>query len=283
MLSMNFVYLTLSILGESAGTTLDKLNFAKYRISARQMMSLAFLAMSIFVALYILTTGQPVPRVSLKVAALLLGVAVFSFGGNVFDELSLKADDLSLREPLVDFEPILAGLVGYALFPAQRKPTFLIVFLLGAIIVRWGIHRRKLRSKQKQGMFYLLIGVGLYAVLPSLYQEVLRELSAPYLVLFRVASISVLTTIFFRPKSWKGISSGSVAYVIGASLMYAIGAVASMYVIQAYGIVIAMLLLMLGPALRYLAGLILLREKVRLGEVLSSLTLTALVIGAAIM
>jgi drug/metabolite transporter (DMT)-like permease len=212
---------------------------------------------------------------------LLLGVGAFSFGGNVFDELSMKSNDLSLREPLVDFEPVLSGLVGYAIFPAQRKTAFLIAFILGAFIVRWGIHRRKLRKGQKKGMFYLLIGVILYAILPSLYQETLHYISPSYLAFFRVAVILVLTTIFFPPKKWKGFTAKRVNYVVVAGIIYAAGAIVSLYAIQVYGVVLTMLFLMLGPALRYLAGQFILHEKVRRGEVLSSLMLTLVVAMAA--
>jgi len=258
---MNFVYLFTAVLAESSGKTVDKLNFRRNGIGARQVMFLAFLAMTACALLYLLVTREPFPSISLTTAALLIGVAGFSFGGNVFDDLSLKADDLSLREPLVDFEPILAGLVGYLIFPAQREVEILIAFLVGALIVHWGIHRRKLRSYQKKGMVFLAIGVCLYAILPSLYQELLLFISPAYLVFFRVSSILVLTSLFFPPKRWKGFSSGGVVYGLAAGVIYAIGALASMYAIQAYGVVLAMLFLMLGPALRYLAGQFILKER----------------------
>jgi len=278
---MDFSYLFTSILAESAGKTIDKLNYRRNRIGPRQMMFLSFITMTVSIGLYLFVSKQPMPHLSLKVVYLLLGVAAFSFGGNVFDELSLKADDLSLREPLVDFEPILGGLVGYAVFPAERKTAFLIAFILGALIVRWGIHRRKLRKGQKKGMFYLFIGVCLYAILPSLYQEALHYISPSYLAFFRVSSILVLTSIFFPPKKWKGFSAKNVSYGVAASLIYAIGAIVSLYAIQVYGVVVTMLFLMLGPALRYLAGQFILGEKVRRGEVLSSLMLTLVVALAA--
>jgi drug/metabolite transporter (DMT)-like permease len=278
---MDFMYLFTSILAESVAKTIDKLNYHRNRITPRVMMFLVFLVMTISITTYIVITRQSVPHISPRVVLLLLGVGAFSFGGNVFDELSLKADDLSLREPLVDFEPILAGLVGYAVFPSQRKTAFLIAFILGGFIVRWGIHRRKLRKGQKKGMFYLLIGVMLYAILPSLYQETLHYISPSYLAFFRVTAILVLTSIFFPPKKWKGFTTKRVSYVIAAGIIYAIGAIASLYAIRIYGVVLTMLFLMLGPALRYLAGQFILHEKVRRGEVLSSLMLTLVVALAA--
>lgn len=278
---MDFGYLFTSIVAESAGKTIDKLNYRRNHIGPRQMMFLSFCTMSVSIGLYLFLTKQPLPHLTPKIDVLLLLVAFFSFGGNVFDELSLKADDLSLREPLVDFEPILAGLAGYLFFPEERKTAFLIAFILGGLIVRWGIHRRKLRKAQKKGMFYLLIGTILYAILPVLYQEALHYISPSYLAFFRVAAVLVLTSLFFPAKKMRGFTAKRVGYGVTASIIYAIGAVASLYAIQVYGVVLTMLFLMLGPALRYLAGQFILREKVRRGEVLSSLMLTLVVAVAA--
>lgn len=274
---MNFFYLLSSILAESGGKTIDRINYRRYRINPRQNMLLCFLIMSMTIGLWLLITQQTLARLSPITIILLLGVALFSFGGNVFDELSLKVNDLSLREPMVDFEPIAAGLIGYLIFPAQRKPALLGAFILGAFIVRWGIHRRKLRNKQKKGMSYLLIGTLLYAILPSLYQAALHHMSPSYLALFRVTSVLLLTSIFFPPKRFRGFTRNQLKYGGIASIMYAIGAIVSLYAIQAYGVVLTMLFLMLGPALRYLSGQFVLHEKVRYGEVLSSLMLSIVV------
>ncbi len=278
---MGIFYLLTSILAESAGKTIDRLNYSRYHIGARQSLFIDFVVMSIAIGLFILLAGLPFPHFTPKIVVLLLLIAFFSFGGNVFDELSLKANDLSLREPLVDFDPIMSGLVGYLLFPAQRKPAFLVAFILGAFIVRWGIHRRKLRKGQKKGMFYLLIGIMLYSVLPSIYQETLKYLSPSYIAFFRVTAILVLTSLFFPPRKWKGFSPRRVQFAVMAALAYAVGAIVSLYAIKTYGVVLTMLFLMLGPALRYLAGQFILHEKVRRGEVLSSLMLTLVVAIAA--
>jgi len=278
---MGIFYLIGSILAESVGKTIDKLNFRRNHIGARQSLFVAFVGMSILIGLFLYLTNQSWPVFSLPLAILLLLIALFSFGGNVFDELSLKVDDLSLREPLVDSGPILAGLVAYLLFPAERKPIFLIAFILGAFIVHWGIHRRKLRRVQRKGMIYLLIGTALYAVLPSLYQEALKYISPSYLAFFRAAAVLVLIALFFRPKKWKGFTPKKVRYAALASIAYAIGAIVSLYAIKTYGAVLTMVFLMLGPALRYLAGQFILHEKVKRGEVLASLMLAIIVAIAA--
>lgn len=278
---MNFIYLFTSILGESTGKTFDKLNFRNNKIHPRQSLLLVFAVMALSVASYTLLTRQPFPDLPLPVIALLVGIALFSFGGNVFDEISLQKDDLSLREPLVDFEPIATGLIAYALFPEERKTAFLFAFIAGAFIVRWGVHRRKLRSYQKKGMRYLWIAVGLYAIVPVFYKEALDYMPPAYIALFRIVSIFMLLLIFFRPKQNTKLTPDMLKLGVLAGFAYALGAVVSLYAIQSYGLVLTMLFLMLGPALRYLSGQFILHEKVRRGEVLSSLMLTLVVAIAA--
>jgi glucose uptake protein GlcU len=278
---MDFMYLLGSIVAESTGKTIDRFNFRRNKIDARQSLMICFAVMTLTVLTYILVRKESFPHLSLVVMAILLGIAVFSFAGNVFDELSCQVNDLSLREPLVDFEPIATGLIAYALFPSERKPAFLIAFILGAFIVRWGIHRRKLRKTQRRGMFYLWLAVILYAIVPVFYKEALYHLPPTYIALFRLSSIFVLLCLFFRPKPRKKLTSRMAGYAVFAGIVYAVGAVVSLYAIKSYGLVFTMLFLMLGPALRYLAGQFILHEPVRRGEVLSSLMLTLVVAIAA--
>lgn len=168
---MNFLFLFGQILGESGGYVFDRLNFKRNRIGFRQLMFLSFLMMSLFLWSFVFISGASFPHISLVSVGLIMLIIGFSFGGNVFDALSLKSDDLSLREPLIDFGPILAGLVGYIFFPAERESVYLWAFIAGTAVVWWGMHRIKLRRLQKKGISYLILAIILYATLPSLYKE----------------------------------------------------------------------------------------------------------------
>lgn len=275
---MGFLYLLLSIFGESVGKTIDKLNFRRNRIAARQMQLLEFFAMSMSLLVFMVIVKHPLPRFALVSLGLVALIGVVSFASNVFDVLSLKVDDLSLREPLLDFQPIVAGLVGYALFPAERKPGFLLAFLLGAIIVYYGTHRRKLRRLQKKGMSYLLLAVAFESMLPSIYKVTLGHLSPFYIALLRSLSVLVLSSLFFAPKNTRKFSSKKFSYSFLAGMVYAVGAVASLYAIRELGVVLTMLLMLLGPFLRYFSGYFILKENVRVGEMVSSFLLALVVL-----
>ena len=243
------------------------------------LMRLVFVGMSFWLLLYILLAGKPFPDLPWVALSLMLAIALVSFIGNVFDTLSLKADDLSLREPMLDFEPIMAGLVGYMLFPAEREPGFLLAFGLSAIVVYLGTHRRRLRVRQKKGMFYLFLAVMFYGFLPSIYKWTLEYISPEYISLFRTVSILVLASFFFPVRRHKN-SSRKVFYALGSGMAYALGAMASLYAIKELGVIQTALILMLGPALKYFAGWFVLKEKVRKGELASSAALAVIVLFA---
>lgn len=274
---MGLIYVLLAIFAESAGKTVDKLNFKKNKIAALQMMLLVFFSMSVSISLFIILTGQHLPSFTLVSLGLISLVILLSLASNIFDVLSLKANDLSLREPLIDFEPIAAGLVGYALFPAERKPGFLLAFALGAMIVYYGTHRRKLRKFQKRGLAYLLVVVMLESLLPSVYKETVIYLSPSYIALFRILSIFALSIVFFPLKSVRKITPGKIRYSALSGVIYVVGTLASIYAIKELGVVLTMLLMMLGPLLRYSSGYFILKEKVRKGEMISSALLAAVV------
>lgn len=274
---MNIFYLLLSVLGGSAGNVFDKLKFKRNHIDLRHFMFLSFLGMSLCTALFIWLADLPFPELattSLVLVGLIIG---FSFVGNVFDALSLKADDLSLREPLLDFYPILAGIFGYIFFPAERKTIYLWAFVAGIFVVHWGMHRIKLGKIQKKGLGYLVLAITLYAVQPSLEKQALQYLHPAYITLFRVSGIFLLTSIFLPVKNLRGFTSKKIAYSAWSSIACTIGVIAGLYAINAYGVVLTMLFMMLGPGTRYLAGQFILKEKVRKVEVISSLMLTIVV------
>ena len=278
---MGFLFALLAVFGENATSTIDKLNYRRNHIAARELMFLVFFGMTISVLLFIIVTRQPLPRFSLVALCLVGLVALVSFAGNAFDYLSLKVDDLSLREPMLGFEPALAGLVGYLTFPAERKPGSLIAFVLAIFIAYWGTHRRKLRRRQKKGMTYLLLATICYGTQPSIYKLALVYISPAYMTLFRVAAILLLSVVFFR-LGRQAYSMKKVSYGLVSGFVCTIGAVASLYAINTLGVVLTMLLMLLGPALMYLASYFILKEKVRTGEIISSGLLAAVVFGALI-
>lgn len=273
---MEFLFPLASIISETTAKTVDKVNYTKNHITANHLMRSVFAGMSLSLLAFVLATGKPVPDFNWIALGLLALIAFISFAGNYLDYLSLKHDDVSLREPLWSFEPILAGLVGYALFPEDRKEIMIPAFLLGIFIVYYGTHRRHLGSLQKKGMTYLLIAVILHSFLPSIYSFVLQYVAPEYITLFRVLVVLLLTWLFM-PVKCRRKTVRKTAYGLASGVLYAAASVAGLYAIAHLGVAQTMLLMMLGPSLVYLVSYLVLREKVRTGEIVSSICLVAIV------
>jgi drug/metabolite transporter (DMT)-like permease len=278
---MDFIYPLIAVIGESTAQTVNRYNFNKHSLTATYLMWLDFVGMFGTIFLYILLSGKNMPHVTLMLAGLLALIALVSFAANVFDYLSLKADDITLRQPMLSFEPILAGFFGYVFFPAERKPAFLVALIISLFVVHYGIHRRRLGKNQTRGIGYLFLGVVLYALLPSIYKVTLPYLNPEFIVFFRVWAILLLTTVFMPIKiSLK--PQNKVVLGIAAGLFNAAASVAGLFAIEKLGVVQTSLILILAPVLIYLAGFFLLKEKVRMGEVASSLCLVIIIIGSSI-
>lgn len=279
---MEFLFPLASIVSEATAKTIDKLNFSTTRISPNYLMRLVFLGMAGSLLVYVLITSKPLPDFSMAAAGFVILIALVSFAGNVFDYLSLKSDDLSLREPMLGFEPILAGLFGYLFFASERNPVLLPAFLLSAVVVYFGTHQRRLGRLQKRGMLYLLLAVLFYALLPSVYKLTLPYISPEYIALFRVVAILLLVSLLLPVRRTKkrlknGRTARRTVFGLGSGVIYAVGTVTSLYAIQTLGVAQTMLLLTLGPALIYLSGYFILKEKERKGEIISSACLVVIV------
>lgn len=281
---MNFIFPLIHIVGETTAKTVDKLNFRRNKIAPQQLMLLVFIGMSASLFIYILLARLPLPAFTSTTIILLASIGLISFAGNIFDFLSLKHNDLSLREPMLGFEPIIAGLFGYLVFPDQREIKLLIAFILGAVVVHYGTHRRTLKRSERKGMAFLLLAVIFCAPLPSIYNLTLAYVSPEYMSFFRVTTILVLSLLFFRnSRQRKSFTKGGTIYGLTSGFIYSIGTVASLYAIQSFGVVIATLLGLLGPTLTYLVSYFVLQEKVRRGEVISSLALALIVVVALVL
>ena len=233
--------------------------------------------MAICLVPYALLSHQPTPTITTTSIVLISAIIGVSFIANVFDALSLKADNLALREPLLDFYPILAGFMGYVFFPEERSLVTLIAFAAGALVMEWGMHRLKMRSLQRKGIVYLILSVCFYAILPTLYHYALEYFSPAYITAIRVLGIILLVSFFMRPKSPRGFTVKRIGYCLASGICASVSAIAGLYAIQTYGVVTTMLFLMLAPALRYLASQYILGETVKKVEIISSLILTLIV------
>jgi drug/metabolite transporter (DMT)-like permease len=279
MYGMEFIYPLLSAVAESVAKITDKLNYKKNKILPGQLLLLLFATMVAGLLIFSIFIRQPAPVVTSMTAGLIVFMIVVSFGQNFFDYVGLRTKNLSLREPISNFQPILAGFLAYALFPSERNIKYIVAIVAGTAILYASNSNRKLKLEFDRGTVYLFIGMVLSAVLASVYKIGLEHVSPFYMLFFRSLGVLLLIKIFMRPRL-KGLKNNQIVLGIGAGIMYIIGNLLQLYSIQNLGLNFTIMILALGPAMIYMGSSLVLKEKVLPKQIIASAALIAIIIWA---
>lgn len=279
MEAMDFIYPLLSAVSESLAKTMDKFNYQRNKIVPRQLLFLLFVTMVAGTLISTIFVHQALPAVTWTVAALVIFMICLSFGQNLFDYVGLHTKNLSLREPISNFEPVLASFLAYILFPSERNIKYVVAIVLGTIILYLSNSNRKLRLEFDRGTLFFFLGVVCSAVLASVYKLGLENMSPFYLLLFRSAGVLVLLCLFFRPEI-KGIRRNQTVLGVGTGVVYIIGNLSRLYSIKYLGLNFTIMILLLGPVIIYAASWLVLKEKVLLKQIVASAALLAVVVWA---
>jgi len=279
---VGYIYIFAEIVTENAGKLLEKYSYKTTDVHPRESLQYRFISMTLFVGIFVFITQPGLPELTLAVCIPMGLMVLISFIGNILDEQSLKVNDLSLREPLSNLKPLLAGFMGYLIFPEERNPLLLVALILGALIVMWGIQYGKSSKQQKVGVMFLAGAIVFSAMLKNVYVLVLKNFSPEIISLVRLSSILFLLLLFFSPKKRVyGSKEKAKRYVFSAGFLYAAGSIASLYAIQSLGLVVTMLFMLLGPALRYITAYIFLGDEPDKNKIISSGLLGLIAVGVA--
>jgi drug/metabolite transporter (DMT)-like permease len=276
---MDFIYPLFAVVGEAVATTADKFNYQKNKILPNQLLFLLFSTMTAGLLILAPFINRPLLTLSLGGLALLLFMIIISFGQNFFDYVGLHTKNLSLREPINNFESILASFLAYLFFPSERHVKYIIAILISTVILYASNSNKKLKLKFDKGTIYLCLGVVCSAILACVYKLGLESFSPFYLLLFRVAGVLVLIALFFRPHL-RSLRSSQVVVGVGSGLIYIASNLSRLYSIKYLGLNFTIMVLMLGPAIIYMGSSFVLKEKVLPRQVFASAALLLVVMWA---
>lgn len=277
---MYFLFPLISVLSESIAKTIDKANYNKNKIKPRELLFLLFITMATGTGVSLLFIDQSFPAFSLGLVGLLSLVIVVSFGQNFFDYVGLSTKNLSLREPIVNLQPIFASFLAYLLFPSERNIKYVIAIVLGVAIMYIGSSGHRYRLTFDKGVMYLFLGMICSAALVSIYKFGLETIPALWLFLFRATGVLILLSFFFKP-NLKSLKKNQIGLGVGSGLIYIAGNLGQLYSIQYLGLNLTILLLLLGPGVIYLASSLILKEKVQSRQIATSAALLTVIIWAA--
>lgn len=274
---MNIAYPLLAILGESFGKTVDKLNFNKNRIAPNQLIFLLFSTMVAGLSVALVFAEVPFPSIPAGIGILIAAMIAISSASNFFDFKGLSTTNLSVRQPIANFQPILASFLAYLIFPSERDPKYILAIVAGSAILYLINSDRRLKLKVDRGVIYLTLAMVCSAVLQSVYKLGLESVAPMYLLLFRAAGVLVFSILFLK-LNLPSLNKKQVGYGVGAGLLYLLGNLGELYSIHSLGLNATILILLLGPALVYLLCALVLREKVLFRQVAGSAALLLIVI-----
>lgn len=274
---MNILYPLLAVAGESFGKTVDKLNFNKNKISPSQLIFLLFSTMVAGLLVSLLFLRPPLPAISLGIGILIAAMITISSASNYFDFKGLSMTNLSVRQPIANFQPILASFLAYLVFPAEREPKYVVAIVIGTVILYLANSNRKFRIQFDRGVLYLTLAMVCSAVLQSIYKLGLESVTPMYLLLFRTAGVLAFSVLFLK-LNLTSLTKKQAGYGIGAGLLYLMGNLGELYSIHQLGLNLTILILLLGPALVYLLSSLVLGEKVLFKQIAASVALLMIIV-----
>lgn len=274
---MDFIYPLIAVVGESFGKTVDKLNFNKYKVRPNQLIFLLFSTMVSGLLVSLLFVHPPLPSVQLGIGILIAAMIIISSASNYFDFKGLSTTNLSVRQPINNFQPVLASFLAYLIFPSERQPKYILAIIIGTAILYLANSNRKLKLQIDRGVIYLILAMVCSAALQSIYKLGLESVTPMYLLLFRTAGVLAFS-VFFLKLNLPSLKKNQVRYGIGAGLLYLVANLGELYSIHQLGLNLTILVLLLGPAMTYLLCSLVLREKVLFKQVAASAALLMIIV-----
>lgn len=265
-----------AILGESMAKTIDKFNYNKTNIKPAYLIFLIFIGMFICLVLFVFITKEPLPLLNIRLASLIIIMIIVSYLQNICDFKGLKCNKLSFREPINNFEPILASFIAFLLFSAERNLNILYAIIIGSFILYIGNVNRKITYKIKRESIYLLFAMIFSAVLVNIYKYGLEYVSPTYLFLFRVSGIIIILPLLNRI-NFRNFKLEQVSYGLFSGIIYFGGFLFKLLSIKLIGLNITILILLLGSMVTYFLSIIILKEKLQLNKITISISLISII------
>ncbi|MDD4151004.1 MAG: EamA family transporter [Candidatus Gracilibacteria bacterium] len=275
----NFLFPIISILGEALGNTFDKINFNKTKLKAQNQMFLVFLIMAFGSSLTFIFGGNKIPQFSLMLIFLIISIVLISFFQNIFQFHGISKKDLQTREPIISLQPIITVVIAYIIFPSEREIKYILAIILSVLVLYFFKFRGNLKISFDKGILQIFLGVFTASILANLYKFTLGIVSPEFLTICRTIGILIMLILFKQVVLNKSnFNTKQIKYGFLAGFFYFIGALANLYSIKELGLTFTILLLFLGPVFVFLFSFFILKEKVEIKNIISSIIILFIVI-----
>lgn len=262
---------------------IDKLILNKFPMTSKDFTSILFVFMSLFCLPLIFFSDFK--DINLLLIWALLLTIILSALQNYLLYVSLNNRDLSALQPINNSEPIVIALSSFIIFPDERNPLILLlVFITTITVILSSIDFKKWSKNKIKFDKYALILIGsvfISALTFILYKYTLSYISPVTLYVIRVFWVTILLYLLFKPKL-SSLNKWKSSLIWMSALFYSLSAITQYFAISKVGIIMTVLSLALMPIIVYFSSYFILKEKVTITQIISSIIIMSCVFTAAI-
>lgn len=275
----NFLFPIISILWEALWNTFDKINFNKTKLKAQNQMFLVFLVMAFGSSLTFIFWWNKIPQFSLMLIFLIISIVLISFFQNIFQFHWISKKDLQTREPIISLQPIITVVIAYIIFPSEREIKYILAIILSVLVLYFFKFRWNLKISFDKGILQIFLWVFTASILANLYKFTLWIVSPEFLTICRTIGIVIMLILFKQIVLNKSnFNTKQIKYWFLAWFFYFIWALANLYSIKELWLTFTILLLFLWPVFVFLFSFFILKEKVEIKNIISSIIILFIVI-----
>lgn len=275
----NFLFPIISILWEALWNTFDKINFNKTKLKAQNQMFLVFLIMAFGSSLTFIFWWNKIPQFSLMLIFLIISIVLISFFQNIFQFHWISKKDLQTREPIISLQPIITVVIAYIIFPSEREIKYILAIILSVLVLYFFKFRWNLKISFDKGILQIFLWVFTASILANLYKFTLWIVSPEFLTICRTIGILIMLILFKQVVLNKSnFNTKQIKYWFLAWFFYFIWALANLYSIKELWLTFTILLLFLWPVFVFLFSFFILKEKVEIKNIISSIIILFIVI-----
>ncbi len=270
----------------ATGTILQRTVLKQKKISIKTYQVLEFLAITLVMVPFIYFFWKLEPgALELKNIIVFGLVVLFSIIANLFLYYSMKWEKVSNLEPAKVLEPLfvilLAILFSFFFKELYEKNMKIIIpaIIAGLTLIFTHIKKHHLNFNK---YFIAAILASLFFAIELVLSRLILDFYSPMSFYFlRASAVFLITLAMFRPNI-KNINKTTRLHIFLTGLLWVIYRIILYYGYLNIGIFFTTLILMLGPIFIYIFAYTILKEKIRLRNIIAALVIVACVLYATL-
>ncbi len=279
---MSILWPFISAVGAASLVIVDKHLLSKRKLPVREYVPFLFVVIFLLMLPFVLLgLGGEITDFSLN-TILLFAVTVFvAVAWNVIYYHSIKAMEVQEFELINLLSPVATALLGFLIFASERNLVSVLasIVALAALVVT---HLKRGHLEFSKQVPKLIAAIILIAVESALWMPLL-EVASPFIFYFvRCGAIAIVFLFLWKPR-FEVVGKHDAWEIIAlASVLAVVQMVARMYGFRDVGLIPTMAAFAISPVIVYVFDAIVIKERIKLKNVLTAIVIVTAAIIAQI-